>query len=63
MRINVWKNGVIVGYVKSVNPSRNTFSITQDVMKAKSYKSLAILMGDIDFCTMCKPGEYVYTYQ
>lgn len=48
MRIVVYKNGVPVGYVKSVSYKNGTFTSTQDKMFAKTYSKQEKIMGDID---------------
>ena len=47
-RILVYKNGIPVGYVKSVSYKNGTFTIISDKMKAKTYSSVDYAQRDID---------------
>ena len=45
------RNGVQVGYVKSVSYRNNKFQLTNDKSQAKGYASLDTIQGEIDTLT------------
>ena len=45
------KNGIPVGYIKSVSYARNTFSLTNLKEEAKGYASEDHIQGEIDKLT------------
>lgn len=51
IKITVYKNGVKVGYIRSVSYMRQKYFTTPDKSKAKSYDSEDYVMGEIDFLT------------
>ncbi len=56
MRIQVWKNGVLIGYVKRVKQAKGIVDMTTVRAEAKhGYKTYAEIQGDIDLCTMFRP--------
>lgn len=62
--IQVMDDKGFVGYVKSIS-SRNPigFSITKILVNAKAYKTLDLVMGDIDSCARSSFGTgYRFTY-
>ena len=50
-QIIVYKNGVPIGYIKSVSYSRQKFFITQNIAEAKGYTSEAHIQDEIDKLT------------
>lgn len=62
MHINVWKNGVCVGYIQSVSYTKGTYKVTKDVSRAKTYRSETSVMSDIEFCTRVSTDFPVFTY-
>ena len=61
MRIAVYQNGKMVGWVQTVSVYKGKFMITKDKSKAKhGYKTYEAIHGDIDLChAMCK-GAYAF---
>ena len=51
MKIMVYKQGVVQGYVRSVNYKYERFSVIQDINKAKNYTRKAEIMDEIDNLT------------
>lgn len=51
MRIIAYKNGEVKGYVRSVNHKYERFSVIQDIRKAKTYRTQAEVMDEIDTLT------------
>ena len=53
------KNGVPVGYIKSVSYAGKKFTLTQNKMEAKGYVKLQVIEKEIDFLTSI---GFVYGY-
>lgn len=57
------KNGVPIGYIKSVSYARNTFSLTNLKEEAKGYASADHIQGEIDKLTaMAYSRGYIFIY-
>lgn len=63
MHITVWRQHQFVGYIKSVGYKNGTYSVTQDIRHAKTYKTEIAIMQDIDFCSKVAKEFLVFTYQ
>lgn len=56
------KNGVAIGYVKSVSYARQKFYLTKDISEAKSYVSDDHIFNEIDKLTALGYGMgYIFT--
>ena len=65
MNIVVMKDGVSIGFVKSISEKKNSFAITQSKDKAKEYKNENIIQRDIDILTRIsseKEFGYIFLY-
>ena len=61
--IIVMKNGVPLGYVKSVSYTNQKFSMTQSKMEAKGYTNADKIQGEIDFLAkIASHLGYVFIY-
>ena len=58
------KNGVPVGYIKSVSYRNNKFQLTNNKLEAKGYASLDALHGEIDALTRMGYAQgFVFVYE
>lgn len=57
------KNGVRVGYVKSISYKNSTFKLTNDYKQARKFKSEDAVQGEIDKLTaMGYEQGYIFIY-
>lgn len=53
LRIYAFKNGINIGFVKSVSYKTGTYKLTKDKMFAKTYSSHDKASSDVDVIAYC----------